>query len=307
MSTGESAVMIAEAALQAATKSQDKRAEVKALQECVKAYSDLPDTFEAMKAAKSLHRAQKALGDAKGQAQALLTIGEMHFAQNNLEDALKHEEEALHLFKGLGDDVSQEAVKEALSRVYNKRGQVDLAPNRSKGIAALSELTRAIEAKDRTRFQEAMERCKRMSSVSDEDIEQKLGEALENDYLPAARLFKESLDMEGLLPETKATVVHNRYHYLGFRMFGGLHYGPSFQTVKHVAANFGKDEMYYPVMIPDTQEGWEFEVAYNAGVLDGIIQGPFSAGMAGYHASEASKSFASTAESQGQAQSSLTY
>jgi len=290
--------MTAEAALSSALKKQDKRAEVKALQECVKAYSDVPDAFEALKSAKALLKAQKALADSKGQAQALLTIGEMHFAMNNLEDALKNEEEALELFRVIGDNAAQEAVKEALSRVQNKRGQIELAPNRSKGLAALGELSRSIEAKDPTRFRESMDRCKRMPSVSDEDIEEKLGEALEKDYLPTARLYKEVLDMDGLLPETKASVVHNRYHYMGFRMFGGLHYGPAFQTVKLAGCNLGKDEIYYPVEVPEGQEGWEFEVAYNAGILDGTIQGPFSAGLTQWQTEGSKKTFNDTYRSQ---------
>jgi len=298
MLTGESAVTTAEAALASAQSKKDKKAEAKALQDCVKAYSDLPDTFEALKAAKALLRAHQALADTKGQAQALLTIGEMHFAMNNLEDALKNEEEALDLFKGIGDSQSQDSVKEALSRIYNKRGQVELAPNRSKGVAALGELTRAIEANDSIRFQEAMERCKRMSSVSDGDIEEKLGEALEKDYLPVAKLYKEALNWEGLLPETKATVVHNRFHYMGFRTVGGLHYGPAFQCVQGVAVNGGKDEMYYPVNIPEGQEGWEYEVAYNSGILDGIIQGPFSGGMKPWQEQNSQSAFTTFAEAE---------
>lgn len=291
MSTGEAAVTSAEAALASAQKQQDKRAEVRALQECIRAYADLPDTFEGLKAAKQLLKLQKTLGDTKGQAQALLTIGELHFAMNNLEDALKHEEEALNIFSGLGDLQSQESVKEALSKVYNKQGQVELAPNRSKGLAALAELSRAIEANDNTRFKEAMDRCKRMSAVSDKDIEDKLAEALDKDYIPAARLFKEVLDMDGLLPENKATFVHNRWHYMGFRTMGGLHYGPAYQTVQMGFVNADKDEMYYPVQVPEGQEGWEYEVAYNAGVLDGIIQGPFSCGVMPFAVDDTEKTF----------------
>lgn len=279
MSTGESAVTTAEAALASAQSKQDKKAEVQALQDCIRAYTALPDSFEALKAAKQLLKVQKSLGDTNGQAQALLTMGEMHFAMNNLQDALKHEEEALDIFTTLGDRQAQESVKEALSKVYNKQGQVEMAPNRSKGLAALAELTRAIESKDGVRFNESMERCKRMSSVSDEDIEEKLGEALENDYMPTARLFKDVLDMPGLLPETQAVMVPHRWHYMGFRLYGGLHYGPSFQSTQGVAVNVQQDEIYYPVQVPDGQEGWEYEVAYNSGVLDGVIQGPFSAGM----------------------------
>lgn len=298
MATGEAAVTSAEAALASAQRQQDKKAEVKALQECIRAYSDLPDTFEALKAAKQLLRVQKSLGDTKGQAQALLTIGEMHFTMNNLQDALQHEEEALNLFQSIGDNQSQENAKEALSKVYNKQGNVEEAPNRSKGLAALSELTRAIEANDKTRFAESMERCKRMSSVSDKDIEDKLGEALENDYLAAARLFKDVLDMEGLLPETKAMFIHNRFHYMGFRVYGGLHYGPSFKTVQWGAMNVPKDELYYPVQVPDGQEGWEYEVAYNAGVLDGVIQGPFSGGMLPFQMKENDAHYKKAAEMQ---------
>lgn len=293
MVKGEADVMTAEAALSSAQKKQDKKAEVKALQDCVKAYADLPDAYEALKAAKALYKAQKALSDTKGQAQALLSIGEMHFAMNNLEDALKNQQEALEIFKEVGDKQAQETVKEALSRVYNKRGEVDNAPNRDKGIAALGELTRAIEACDKTRFLEAMNRCKRMGSVSDEDIEEKLGEALEKDYLPTARLYKETLNFEGLLPENKATVVHKRYHYMGFRMVGGLHYGPSFQCVQNAVCS--KDEAMAPVVIPDCQEGWEFEVQYNAGILDGMIQGSFSQGMQQYQINDANKTFAAAA------------
>lgn len=305
MSTGESAVITAEAALASAQKKQDKRAEVKALQDCVQAYSDLPDTYEALKAAKGLLKAQKALADTKGQAQALLSIGEMHFAMNNLEDALKNEEEALNLYSGLGDSQAEDNVKEALSRVYNKRGEVDMAPHRAKGLAALGELGRAISSNDQTRFLEAMERCKRMASVSAEDIEATLGEALEKDYLPAARLYKEALNMEGLLPETKGVVVHKRYHYLGFRTVGGLHYGPSFQCVQNAVCNAGKNECYAPVVMPDGRDGWEYETSFNAGILDGIIQAPFSHGMAPFHSADAEKSFRATEKDQGQ--SSLGY
>lgn len=291
MATGEAAVTAAESALAAAQHKKDKTAEARALQQCIRAYSDLPDAMEALKAAKNLHKVQKSLNDTKGQAQALLTIGEMHFALNNLQDALQNEEEALNLFQSIGDNDSQESAKEAISKVYNKQGQVDLSPNRSKGLAALGELTRAIEANDKVRFGSAMDRCKRMSAVSDEDIEEKLGEALEKDYLTAARLFTEVLEMPGLLPETKAHFVHNRYHYMGFRTFGGLHYGPSFKTVQFSTVNVPRDELYYPVEVPDGQEGWEYEVAYNAGVLDGTIQGPFSAGVLGFQEQANEKHF----------------
>lgn len=292
MSTGESRVTTAEAALASAKRKQDKAAEVMALQDCIKAYIDLPDSFEALKAAKAMWKLQKDLGDTKGQAQALLKIGEMHFALNNLEDALKNEQEALELFKTVGDNASQETAKEALSLVHNKLGQVDLAPNRSKGLAALSELTRAIEAKDPTRFQEAMSRCKRMSSVSDADIEEKLAEALESDYLPTAKLFKDCLDMDGLLPEAKGIVVDKKYHYYFFRTNGGLHYGPAFQCVQGATVNFGQDEIMAPVVIPETQETWEFEVAYNAGLLDGFIQVPFSGGLMEHVVDQTNKEFA---------------
>lgn len=291
MATGEAAVTAAESALAAATQKQDKQAEVRALRQCIAAYSDLPDAMEALNAAKKLHKVQKSLNDTKGQAQALLTIGEMHFALNNLQDALQNEEEALNLFQTIGDNDSQESVREALSKVFNKQGKVDLAPNRSKGLAALGELARAIEANDKVRFETAMDRCKRMPQVSDEDIEEKLGEALEKDYLTAARLFTEVLDMPGLLPETKAQFVHNRYHYMGFRVMGGLHYGPAFKTVQFAAVNVPRDELYYPVEVPDGQEGWEYEVAYNAGVLDGVIQGPFSAGVLPFQAGANEKHF----------------
>jgi len=264
---------------------------VKALQDCIRAYADLPDAFEALKMAKTLMMRQLSLGDTKGQAQALLTMGEMHFAMNNLEDALEHQEEALEIFKSIGDHQSLESAKEALSKVYNKQGRVELAPNRSKGVAALGELMRAIELKDGARFSEAMERCKRMSSVSDEDIEEKLGEALEKDYIPTAKLYTDCLDMQGLLPECQAKLIHNRFHYYGFRMAGGLHYGPSFQTTRGVAVNVQADELYYPVVVPEGQEGWEYEVSYNAGVLDGIIQGPFSAGMMEFAAGNQAKAF----------------
>jgi tetratricopeptide (TPR) repeat protein len=300
MSTGESAVATAEAALASAVKKQDKRAEVKALQDAVKAYSDLPDTYEALKAAKALLKAQKDLADTKGQAQALLSIGEMHFAMNNLEDALQNEEEALNLYSGLGDSQAEDHVKEALSRVYNKRGDVDMAPNRAKGLAALGELGRAISSNDSTRFQSAMDRCKRMASVSDADIEAVLGEALEKDYLPVARLYKETLDMEGLLPENKGICVHKKYHYLGFRTVGGLHYGPSFQCVQHATVNADKMETYAPVVMPDGLDGWEYETNFNAGILDGIIQVPFSNSVAGYAATDADKQFRATEQAQGQ-------
>jgi tetratricopeptide (TPR) repeat protein len=310
MSTGESIVTAAEAALAAAQKKQDNRAEAKALQDCVKAYVDLPDAYEAVKAARALLKVQKTLGDTKGQAQALLSIGEMQFAMNNLEDALKHEQEALDMFRSLGDRQAQETVKEALSRVYNKRGEVDSAPNRDKGLAALGELSRAIEASDKTRFLEAMDRCKRMSSVSEADIERTLGEALEKDYLPTARLYKDTLNFEGLMPENKAIVVHKNYHYVGFRQVGGLHYGPSFKCVQGAAINIGKDQVCAPVIMPEGQEGWEYETAYNAGILDGIIQGPFSNGMAFYQHQGSERTFAAcraAAAASNESQSALDY
>jgi len=294
MPTGEASVVSAEAALASARKSKDKKAEAKALQDCYHAYAGLPDTYEALTAAKALLKVQQALGDTKGQAHALLYVGEMSFLMDNLEDAIKHEQEALDLFQGLGDKAAQETAKDALDRVHNKRGDVESAPNRAKGIAALGELTRSIEVDDKTRFREAMNRCKRMGSVSQQDIEDRLCKALEKDYVTAARLFKEVLELPGLMPECKATRADNKFHYMGFRQFGGLHYGPAFQCVQVVWLNPIADQAMTPVVIPEGQEQWEYEVSYNAGILDGAIQGAFSVSVMGQAADLANRTFAET-------------
>jgi len=287
--------MTAEKALASALQKQDKSAEVKALQDCVKAYEALPDSYEALKAAKALLKAQKAAGDTRGQAQALLSIGELHFAMNNLDEALKNEEEALNLFESVGENSNN--VKEALSQVYNKRGEVDKAPHRAKGLAALNELSRSIELADNTRFLESMDRCKRMSSVSDADIEEKLAEALQKDYLSTARLYKDTLDMEGMLPENKAVIVDKRYHYSGFALGGGIQYGPAFQCVQNAVCNIGRSEVYAPIIMPDGLDGWEYEMAYNMGILDGIIQTPFSQGMVPSQMKGSAQSFQTASDS----------
>jgi len=300
--------------MSSAIATQDNDAET--LERLVKVYRDAPDSYEALKAAKALLAKQKSSKNVKGQANALLMLGEIHFTMNNLEDALKTEEEALAIFKSLGDRESQESVKEALSAVYTKRGDVSSAPNRDKGLAALGELARAIEAEDKTRFSEAMERCRRMNSVSEEDIEEKLGEALENNYLPAARLFKEVLHFEDLMPETKGLYVDKRFHYMGFRTQGGLHYGPTFKCVQGAVINRGGDEVYSPItfsdQLPDVykssggeaaggsqcHDSWEHEVAYHPAVLDAIVQMTFSLGMTGEAHNESNRCFAKTFQEQ---------
>lgn len=300
--------------MSSAIATQDSDAET--LERLVKVYRDMPDSYEALKAAKALLAKQKSSKNVKGQANALLMLGEIHFTMNNLEDALTIEQEALAIFKSLDDRESQESVKEALSAVYSKRGDVSAAPNRDKGLAALGELVRAIEAADKTRFSEAMERCRRMNSVSEADIDEKLGEALENNYLPAARLFKEVLNFEGLMPETKGICVPNRFHYMGFRTQGGLHYGPTFKCVQGVVINQGQDEVYSPINLtpglPDIyksggdalgqgaqcHDGWEYEIAYHPAVLDAIVQMPMSNAMVGHAVHESSRCFAKTFKEQ---------
>jgi len=289
-------VSAAEAACMAAQKSQDKTAEVKALQDLIKAYQALPDQYEAVRAAQNLLKLHKASSDTKGQAQTLLNISEMQLSMNNLQDAKKSGQEAMDLFKAVREDVGQEKSREVLSWAYNKLGQVEIAPNRAKGLAALSELSRALEASDKTRFYAAMDRCKRMSSVSEADIEEKLGEALEKDYMPTAKLFKECLDIDGLLPQAKGIMVSDRYHYMAFRTTGGLQYGPAFQCVRGVCVNESQDAVMAPVIIPDDRESWEHETAFHAGLLDGIIQVPFSAGLAHVQISESNKAFAAARE-----------
>jgi len=245
---------------------------------------------------KFYHPIHEPQGDTKGQAQALLNISEMQLTMNCLQESKKAGQEAMDLFKAIRDDAGQEKSREALSWTYNKLGQVELAPNRAKGLAALSELSRALEASDKTRFYAAMDRCKRMSSVSETDIEEKLGEALEKDYLPTAKLFKECLDMDGLMPEAKGIMVSERYHYMAFRTTGGLQYGPAFQCVRGVCVNESQDAVMAPVIIPEARESWEHETAFHAGLLDGVIQVPFSSGLAHVQISESNKAFAAARE-----------
>jgi len=292
MSSPEAAVQSAESALAAARKSKDTAAKATALLECYHSYVALPDAFEALKTAKELQKVQEVLGDSKGQAQALLYTGEMNFLLDNLEDALKAEQEALEMFQRLGDRTAQASARDALDQVHKKLGSVESAPNRDKGLAALGELSRAIEANDRTRFSEAMNRCKRMNSVSQQDIEQRLCEAMEKDYVSAARLFKEVLELDGLMPECKATFADKKFAYWGFRTYGGLWYGPAFQCTNGVALNLTQDQCMGAVVIPEGQEAWEHELAYNSGILDGAIQQPFSAGMMQMHSDLANKTFA---------------
>lgn len=292
MPTGEASVVLAEAALTSARKSKDKKAEAKALQDCFYAHAALPDAHEALTAAKALLKVQQALGDRSGQAHALLHVGEMSFLMDNLEDAIKYEQEALELFQGLSDKEGQETAKDALDRAHKKRGDVESAPNRAKGIAALGELTRSIEADDKTRFREAMNRCKRMGSVSQQDIEDRLCQALEKDYVSAARLFKEVLELPGLMPECKAVFVDKKFAYWGFRNFGGLHYGPAFQCTQGVWCNPIADQTMTPIVIPEGQAQWEYEVSYNSGILDGAIQAPFSCGFMKPAADLADRTFA---------------
>lgn len=279
MSKTEAAAVAAADKLKAAQKAGDKKAEVVARQECINAYKELPDYYSALKCAKELLQLCKSMDDTKGQAAAMLAIGEMHYVMDNLQDALKHEEEAFSLFTKVGDRVGQDSAKEALDRVFNKTGKIEDAPNRQKGLAALAEMKRAIDTGDNTRFNEAIERCKRMDSVSDADIEDALSEQLESNYFKAAKMYKDVLQFENLLPEAKAVNVSDRIHYMAFRTSGGLHYGPAFQYVKTVTTCPTQRINMAPIVINEDREAWEHSVAYNHGIIDGMLQVPMSAGL----------------------------
>jgi tetratricopeptide (TPR) repeat protein len=280
MASGETVVKEAELALAAARQKKGTRALADALDACVKAYIELPDTYEALKAAKEALKVKKELGDTKGEAETMLLIGEMHFSMNNLEEALKYEEQAQQMFSTLGDMSGKASVDEALTKVQMARGEPGLAPYRSKGLAALEELKRAIKAKDVTRFHVIMGRLENNPAVSKEDIADTLAKVLNEDYVPTAQFYKETLDMQGLLAPSKAVEIPKQLFYYAFRTQGGLTYGPAFRYCNNCCIDRSKDMTGYAAMeMSLDRESWEYETAYNHGMLDGILHTGFGVGL----------------------------
>jgi tetratricopeptide (TPR) repeat protein len=280
MASGEVAVKEAEKALAAAREKNNLSSLADALDACVKAYSDLPDTFEALKFAKEVLQVRRQLGDTKAEAQAMLLIGEMSFSMTHLDEALKYEEEAQQKFSILGDRPGKAAVDEALTKVHMARGEPGLAPHRSKGLSALEELKRAIQAKDATRFHVTMGRLENNPAVSKEDVADILAKALEEDYVPTAQFYKETLDMQGLLAPNKAIEIPKQYLYLTFRAVGGLMYGPSFRFCNGPLIDQSRDmEGYAAMQMADDREGWEYENAYCHGIMDGCLHVGFGVGI----------------------------
>jgi tetratricopeptide (TPR) repeat protein len=272
MVSGETIVEKAEAALHRARQNDDKNDEVRALDSCVKAYLELSDTYEAVKFANEALKLQRALGDTKAEAQSLLQIGEMYFTMNDLQQALNFEEDALRMFTTLADKPGKDAASAALTRVHMARGHPESAPHRSKGLAALDELMRTVKAKDVTKFHVLMARLEKNHAVSKEDIADALGRVLEEDYMPTAQFYKETLDMQDLVPSSKAVEMPKKAMYFHIRAHGGLMYGPAFRFSNNAHANVADEEGYCALQISDDRDQWESELAYNHGLLDGSIQ-----------------------------------
>mmetsp|Transcript_60149 Transcript_60149/g.105349 ORF Transcript_60149/g.105349 Transcript_60149/m.105349 type:complete len:319 (-) Transcript_60149:42-998(-) len=269
-------------------KAKDKVGESQALDAAVAAYLALPDTYEAIMLAKASLRTKKALGDTLGEGNVGLQLAEMQFAMKNNDDALKYAENAMEKFVQAKDATGRANCNEVMSSIYCAMGEPDNAPNRSEGLRLLNQMKGAIESNDAPKFHKTMDALKTMGAVTPSDIEGALGDALESNYQGAAKFLKDNMDLDELLPKTNGIYVPQRYHYFGFRAFGGLGYGPSFRYTQCLFTKPQKDKsaptgswVSGAITVTDDRESWEHELAYNHGVLDGLIQTSFSAGLVG--------------------------
>lgn len=281
----EQAVGKALEAISLCKKAKDKKGESQALDAAVAAYLALPDTYEALVLAKASLRIKKALGDTAGEAHVGLKLAEMQFSMKNNSDALIYAENAMDKFTQLKDAMGRANCNAILSSIYCAIGEPDNAPNRVEALRLLDQVKVAIESNDAPKFHKTMDALKSVGAATPTDIEDALGSALESNHQAAGKFLKDNMGLDDLVPKTNAVMVPKRYHYFGFRAFGGLMYGPAFRYTQNVFAMPQQDPKHMWVTgclsLPDDRESWEDQMAYNHGILDGLLQLGFSAGQVG--------------------------
>lgn len=280
----EEAVSKALEAVSLCKKAKDKKGESEALDAGVAAYMALPDVYEAIMLAKASLRAKKALADTAGEGAITLQLAEMQFTMKNNTEALKYAENAMACFTSLKDHSGKANCNELMSSIYCALGEPSKAPNRAEALRMLDQMKRAIANNDSARFHKTMDALKTMGAVTQEDIDNSLGEQLSGNYMPTAKFLKDNLDMDELVPKTNGICVPKRIHYFGFRSVGGLGYGPAFRFTNSVTCKPTHGDPFAMwgatcLEVADDRESWEHEVAYNHGILDGLIQQGMSNSM----------------------------
>jgi len=259
-------------------KAGDKKAAAKAMDVLQSVQSARGDPAGALATAEEWLAAQKELGDRAGEAKALKAVAGLKLDVGRKNEAMTLATESVRIYRELGLAEGEAAAERVVSRVCTSRGVVDKAPNRQEARDALQDLAAAVESRDQEGWNAALKVLNQTCAYSQKEVDDVMARALEQD--PAgARKF---LDEQGIGPSQKAATgecqlseVYKKDMYIKYRA-GGLQYGPRFRCLQgyKFAPKGGEEAVgaFAVLQISEEAQDWERELAFNPGILDGLLQ-----------------------------------
>jgi len=232
---------------------------------------------------------RREMKDREGEGKALRLRAQMTLQMGEPKKAIEAAEESVKIFRELKLGEEEDKTTRILSQAFCQKGQPELAPGRDVAKRALEALTAALSEMDAQAWGRSLNTLTKTGAYSQADFDDAINKALKSsqDSKKAMMNFLEVHGIDttrfgGRLKSFAAEVnVDTQYKAVFFGM--GMMYGPHFKTLQqtHLVGLENEAPQYAASVIQcpdgsDFEEGWEKELQWNPGVLDGMLHGVHS-------------------------------
>jgi len=260
----------------------DKASQAEVMEMVITCFSVRGDVAGGATLVQELLEFRRELNDKAGEAKALRMKAALKLDAGQPKTAEEIAQESVKIYKELKDGPGQEMAARVLSQAFCQKGQPDKAPGREEALRALEALGAAMNAMDAEAFAASWGRLQKSGAFLQSDLDDCILRGLNEaqDRRKDMKHFLKDLGMD-MTQYGGATVLEGhdtRQTYQDHRLSGML-YGPSMRsaTQSYTVGCENEAPTYSAVVLqagndPD-DGGWERELQFHPGVLDGMVQG----------------------------------
>lgn len=269
-------------------KANDKRLESLISPAVVKAYVGSGNMDVAARKAEASLRLFQDLGNRIGECNMLKGLAELKHEAKRYEEAEACVNSALVLMPDFKDARGEDELLCYLDHICVARGAPEEAPHRAEALNVLHGLTRALEERNGVEFRELTKRFDTIGGVTEQEIRDIFGAAVERDQEGARDFIIKNIGPETLARAQNASaalqapahkpgcffkLVERELLYTNFRK-GMMGYGPRFRCMSVPASRVGQAEAYAVLRMTSESEAWEQELSLGGGpgILDCNLQ-----------------------------------
>lgn len=264
---------------------EDKKSRAFMIELVVRCLNMRGDTAGAVVQVQELIELQKELADKAGQAKALRQMASLRIQMDQATVAIELAQDAVKIFKELKDVAEEEETTRILSYAWVQNGQPQKAPGREEALRALEALTKALTNMDPQAWAINERILMKCGAYNQSDLDDVIKQTLNKnpDQRKEMRRFLEDqgIDVEqyGGKRKTVCNEMYGQQYYLNVRS-SGMSYGPHFRCLNQAflvgleneQAKCSANVLKINDGDDNNDEGWEKDLQFNPGVLDGMLQ-----------------------------------